>query len=219
MGKRPPTLAMKRTAAKQKGRPQYGAKRALIVRAVGPALQRYGLSGTTIEAIAKVAGLDRATVYYYFPDKSAIFREAIHDGLADLTSALEDVAGSGTTAEAKIAASMRAVMSAYEKHYPQLYIFFTNGDRSSIIDADLNTEIVASGRRYEDFVETIIRQGNAEGIFQTPLPPRVFAKAIAGMLNGTARWFAPGGTLSAEQVADGMSRMILNGVLIPGGRA
>ena len=77
--KRQPTLAMKRKAAQQRDRAQYGAKRDMILKAAGPVLERNGFAGTTIEAIAREAGLDRATVYYYFADKGAIFREAIHE--------------------------------------------------------------------------------------------------------------------------------------------
>src|SRR6266700_3875406 len=148
--KRQPTLAMKRKAAQQRDRAQYGAKRDMILKAAGPVLERNGFAGTTIEAIAREAGLDRATVYYYFADKGAIFREAIHDGLAYMIAALEEV----------------------------------------------------------------VRDGIKQGVFKTSLPPKVFAKAITGMLNWTSRWFVPDGVLDADDVADGMADTILNGVLV-----
>src|SRR5579859_6188139 len=97
--KRQPTLAMKRDAAQQRDRAQYGAKRDKILKAAGPVLQRHGLAATTIEAIAKEAGVDRATIYYYFSDKGAIFREAITEGLNEMVSALEQVAKSGDAPE------------------------------------------------------------------------------------------------------------------------
>ena len=205
---------MKRRAAQQKDRARYGAKRKQILKAAGPVLQQHGLSGTTIEAIANVAGVDRATIYYYFADKGAIFREAIHDGLVEMIDALEAIAAGGASPELRLRDSMRVVMSAYEKHYPQLYIFFTDGAPSSIIDGHLNAEIVESGRRYEELVEAIVRDGISEGVFQTPLPPKVFAKAVTGMLNWTSRWFVPGGALGADDVADGMAGIVLNGVLV-----
>jgi len=70
---------MKRTVAQRKDRASYSAKREKIIKAAGPVLKRYGLSGTTIEAIAQEAGVDRVTIYYYFADKGAIFREAMAD--------------------------------------------------------------------------------------------------------------------------------------------
>jgi AcrR family transcriptional regulator len=209
-----PTLAMKRSVAQRNGRVQYGAKRELILQAAGAVLQRNGISGTTVEAIAKEAGVDRATIYYYFADKGAILREAIHDGVMEMISDLEAIAVSGADPADRLRESLRAAMRAYEKHYPQLYIFFMDGASSMIIDTDLNAEIIASGRRYEDLVEAIARDGIRQGVFQTSLPPKVFAKAVTGMLNWTSRWFVPGGALSADDVADGMAQTVLSGVLV-----
>jgi hypothetical protein len=88
-------------------------------------------------------------------------------------------------------------------------------DSSYVIDNDLNEEILASGRRYEDLVDETVRDGIKQGVFATTLPPKVFAKAVTGMLNWTSRWYVPGGPLSADDVADGMADTILNGVQVP----
>jgi TetR/AcrR family transcriptional regulator, cholesterol catabolism regulator len=212
--KRQPTLAMKREAAQQRDRTQYGAKRDMILKAAGPVLERNGFDGTTMDAIAKEAGLDRATLYYYFADKGAIFREAMHDGLAELVTRLEEVAASGDPPEIRLRNSMRALMESFEHHYPQLYIYLRSGDSASIIDEQLNRELILSGRRYEDLIEKVVRDGIKQGVFRTSLPPKVFAKAITGMLNWTSRWWVPGGVLDADDVADGMADTILNGVMV-----
>ena len=212
--KRQPTLAMKREAAQQRDRAQYGAKRDMILKAAGPVLERNGFAGTTVDAIAKEAGVDRATVYYYFSDKGAIFRAAVHDGLAEMVSDLEEVAASEEAPEVRLRNSMRVLMRSFEKHYPQLYIYLRNSDSASIIDEQLNSELIASGRRYEDLVEQVVRDGIKQGVFKTSLPPKVFAKSVTGMLNWTSRWFVPGGVLDADDVADGMADTILSGVKV-----
>ena len=211
--KRSPTLAMKRSAAQDKDRAQYGAKREAILHAAGPVLQREGINGATMGAIASEAGVDRATIYYYFEDKQEIFRTAIHDGLAEMVTALEDIAVSGHSAEVRLRDSIRAVMRAYERHYPQLYIFFQDGATSSIIDNHLNAEILASGARYEALVEAAVRDGVESGVFVTPLPPKMFAKIVVGMLNWTSRWFVPGGAMGADDIADGMAETVLRGIM------
>ncbi len=212
--KRSPTLAMKRSAAQDKDRAQYGAKRDAILHAAGPVLQREGINGATMAAIANEAGVDRATIYYYFQDKQEIFRTAIHDGLVEMVAALEDVAASGHSAEVRLRDSIRAVMRAYERHYPQLYIFFQDGAMSSIIDNHLNAEILASGARYEALVEAAVRDGVESGVFVTPLPPKMFAKIVVGMLNWTSRWFVPGGAMGADDIADGMAETVLRGIMV-----
>ncbi len=211
--KRSPTLAMKRSAAQDKDRAQYGAKREAILHAAGPVLQRDGINGATMGAIASEAGVDRATIYYYFEDKQEIFRTAIHDGLVEMVAALEDVAASGHSAPIRLRDSIRAVMRAYERHYPQLYIFFQDGATSSIIDNHLNAEILGSGARYEALVEAAVRDGVESGVFVTPLPPKMFAKIVVGMWNGTSRWFVPGGAMGADDIADGMADTVLRGIM------
>jgi len=121
----------------------------------------------------------------------------------DMIGALEAIATNDGSADHKLIDSMRAVMRTYGKHNPHLFLFLTDDARSSIIDPELRAEIVRSGRRYEDLVEAIIREGVANGIFRTPLPPKVFAKTIAGMLNWTARWYVPGGALGRRTLRMG----------------
>ncbi|MGW6144846.1 TetR/AcrR family transcriptional regulator [Streptomyces sp. NPDC055140] len=203
---------MKRDAAKERDRARYGAKRDKILKAAGQVLERKGFAGTTIEAVAREAGVDRATVYYYFEDKGAIFRAAIHDGLAEMVAALEEVAASSEPPDVRLRQSMRVVMRSFEHHYPQLYIYLRSGDSASVIDEHLNRELIDCGRRYEDVVEQVVRDGIKQGVFRTALPPKVFAKSVTGMLNWTSRWFIPGGMLDADDVADGMADMVLSGV-------
>jgi TetR/AcrR family transcriptional regulator, cholesterol catabolism regulator len=211
--RRPAGLAVKRDVAQRKERASYAAKREKIVKAAGSVLKQHGLGGTTVEAIAREAGLGRATIYYYFADKGAIFGEVIHGGLVEMVAALEEVAASGDSPEVQLRSSMRVVMRAFEQHYPQLYVFLSE-DSSSVTDSDLHAEITAAGRRYEDLLDAVVRDGIRQGIFQTSLPPKAFTKTVAGMLNWTSRWFAPGGILDADDVAYGMADTILAGVLI-----
>ena len=211
--KRPPTLAMKRAAAQRKDQARYGAKREQILKAAAKVLGNNGLSATTIEAIAQEAGLDRATVYYYFPDKYAIFREAIHDGVAELVDGLEKVSEADMPPQERLREALHVIMRAYERHYPQLYIYFQEGASQTVIDMHLTRELIGSGRRAEDLFEATLREGVARGEFTISLPPKVFAKLLVGMLNWTSRWFVPDGALSAEDIANGMTETVLMGIV------
>jgi AcrR family transcriptional regulator len=207
-----PSLAEKRGIALRKDRAKYGARRDRIVQAAGPLLLKHGLKGTTIGAIAKEAGVDRGTLYYYFPNKEEIFRESIHSGLKEMVGHLELVAKSREAPEVRLRESMRVVMRAFEKHYPYLYIFFQGGDWSALIDHGLNEEIVDSGRQYEALLLKVIRDGVKTGEFSSSVPPKITVRMIQGMLNWTHAWFTPGGRLNADAVADGMADTILGGL-------
>jgi AcrR family transcriptional regulator len=207
-----PSLAEKRDIATRKDRAKYGAKRDRIIAAAGPLLLKQGVKGTTIGNIAKEAGVDRGTLYYYFQNKEDIFHSAIHSGIKDMVGHLELVAKSREAPEARLRESMRVVMRAFEKHYPYLYIFFQSGDTSSLIDQGLNEEIIDSGRQYEALLYKVIRDGVKSGDFNSSLPPRITVRMIQGLLNWTHAWFTPGGKLNADAVADGMADTLLAGL-------
>jgi hypothetical protein len=60
-------------------------------------------------------------------------------------------------------------------------------------------------------VEAAVRDGVDSGVFVTPLPPKVVAKLVVGMLNWTSRRFVPGAVMGAVDVADGMADTMLKG--------
>lgn len=59
-----------------------GEKRRRVVEAARYLILRHGLRGTTMEAIAREAGMAKPTLYAQFPDKDAVFA-AIVDGLTE----------------------------------------------------------------------------------------------------------------------------------------
>ena len=59
--------------------------------------------------------------------------------------------------------------------------------------------VEALRRRYEDVLETILRDGVAEGVFDVP-DPKIATLAVIAMLNGVNTWYRSGGRLSLDEV-------------------
>ena len=205
-------LAQRRSAAEKKDRARYGEKRNRIIAAAGPVLEQMGLQGATVGAIAKSAGLDRATVYYYFADKFAIFRAAIHEGLEEMFIALDSCTVGEESSANRLQRAIRIAMDVFERHYPYLYIYFREGSVSEVIDKNLGAETVHSGFRHEQVLHGIIQDGIDNGEFVEILPVEVSVNLIVGMLNWTYTWFRPYGRLNGRDVADGMTRTFLAGI-------
>jgi AcrR family transcriptional regulator len=206
------SLSLKRDAAQANDRDKYNAKRAEILHASNEVLHRHGVNKTTIGLIAKHAKVDRATMYYYFEDKYAIYRELIRDGLTEYFGGLDTVAASTSPPELRLREAMCVVMQAFEKHYPQLYIFFQATGSAEVLGADLYEATVESGRRFEALLDRILHDGIKTGIFSPETPVKIVVKQVVGMLNWTSRWFQPDGDLDGAGVAAAMADTVLNGV-------
>jgi AcrR family transcriptional regulator len=206
------SLSQKRRSAQANDRDKYNARRAEILRASGQVLHRHGVSKTTIGLIAKHAKVDRATMYYYFEDKYAIYRELILDGLTDYFDGIDTVTASTSPPELRLREAMSTVMQAFEKHYPQLYIFFQASGSAEVLGRELYEATVESGRRFEALLDRILHEGIDTGVFSIDTPVRIVIKQVVGMLNWTSRWFQPEGELDGVGVADAMADTILNGI-------
>jgi TetR/AcrR family transcriptional regulator, cholesterol catabolism regulator len=206
------SLSLKRLSAQANDRHKYNAKRAEILRTSGQVLHRHGVSNTTIGLIAKHAKVDRATMYYYFEDKYAIYRELILDGLTEYFDGIDTVAASTSPPERRLREAMSTVMQAFEKHYPQLYIFFQASGSVEVLGSELCKATVESGRRFEALLGRILHDGIDTGVFAADTPVKIVIKQVVGMLNWTSRWFQPEGELDGVGVANAMADTILNGI-------
>ncbi|MFM7617812.1 MAG: TetR/AcrR family transcriptional regulator [Actinomycetes bacterium] len=75
-------------------------------------LARHGIAKTTLDDVAREAGVSRATLYRYFPGKQALLAAAVATEAARMVAAI-DAAGAGTTdLEDAVVAMMRT--AAYE---------------------------------------------------------------------------------------------------------
>jgi AcrR family transcriptional regulator len=206
------SLSLKRLSAQANDRHKYNAKRAEILRASGQVLHHHGVSKTTIGLIAKHAKVDRATMYYYFEDKYAIYRDLILDGLTEYFDGIDTVAASTSPPELRLREAMSTVMQAFEKHYPQLYIFFQASGSVEVLGSELYKATVESGRRFEALLGRILDDGIDTGVFAADTPVKIVIKQVVGMLNWTSRWFQPEGELDGVGVANAMADTILNGI-------
>jgi AcrR family transcriptional regulator len=59
------------------GRPRSERATAAILRAAGELLDRRGLDGLSVDAIAARAGVSKATIYRWWPNKAAIVMDAV----------------------------------------------------------------------------------------------------------------------------------------------
>lgn len=90
-------------------------RRARIIDAARYLILRQGLRATSMEAIAKQAGIAKPTLYGYFPDKDAVFGAIIAEIGTDIHAAVEGaLAGEGDVAE-RIAAALNAKYKVINK--------------------------------------------------------------------------------------------------------
>jgi TetR/AcrR family transcriptional regulator len=135
-----------------------------------------GLDGATMSDIAEVTGIPRATLYYYFEGKEAVFarmcamvldafEEAISVALADAGSAAERLA--------RVVRAQLEFCAAHPAAFMAMHLDLGRAARR----AEMSERMV---RAYLRPVAKLLEEGVADGTMRPVASPRVVAAAILG---------------------------------------
>lgn len=130
---------------------------ASILDAAQQLILKHGLRGTSMEAIARQAGIAKPTLYAYFPDKAAIFAALVERLIGEWRTAFQaGLAGEGDVVQ-RIAAAMTAKHKAVRRllaNSPHADELYDEHDRSGAaqfaafeteLAAAIETELAAAG--------------------------------------------------------------------------
>lgn len=209
----PSAIATRRRAAMLVPNAQYVDRRATILQSAVKTFRERGVSATAMDDIAKVAGLDRSSLYYYFSNKEELLQELLGDLVARSVEKAETVARSDGVAAAKLARLVRELVASYAHHYPTLFIFVDEYIlRRQLDDSEWAQRVRQWGRRYDAAISAVIEQGVADGSLHGVGDIRTVGRAIVGMVNSMAVWFVPGELSDGEAVADVLVGLVLDGL-------
>lgn len=187
----------------------------IIIRAAIKVFARRGYDGTRIAEIAKVSGLPKPNIYYYFKSKEAIYDAIIKDLLTAWDTALEELDASRDPAEA-IAGYIRAKLDYSRRHKDELKIFANENVRGA---RHLGAAAVRHIRERTRARERVFRGWIASGRMDAVKTPHLFIMLWATTqfyadFDAMARTGLDARTLGASQFAEAaetITRIILKG--------
>jgi TetR/AcrR family transcriptional regulator, cholesterol catabolism regulator len=213
-------IAKRRAAAKASAdnNPAYREKKEAIRQAAGRVFHQRGFHATKLNDVAAEAGVDRASLYYYVGSKEQLFRDVVGEAVTANIEATAVIAKEDLPASEKIVKIIRELMISFEKYYPYLYVFvqedFVKLKDESAQDNEWMTTVLEWNSRYFKLIRGVINDGIQSGELRTPLPAGIVANCLIGMMNYSNLWFQPEGLLDAEEIARGMSSIVLDGLKI-----
>lgn len=210
-------IGQRRVAAEEESSKSYIARRREIAQAAVRVFNRVGLQRASLKAVADEMGVDRASLYYYFSSKEALFDEVVRAVVEKNLEIVRTICASGMSPSRKLRDLMCMLMTSYGEHYPVFYIYIR--ENLSQVDesrADWSREMREMNRQTTEAVISIIEQGYADKSFRNIGSPRVVAYGVLGVVGWTHRWFRPGQSdVSAEEIGKTYAEMLLAGLESP----
>ena len=145
------------------------------MRAAIDCFARLGYQGTTIDRIARDAGVTKGAVYYHFRDKEQLLFDAVKDHVGEFErQVLAEV-----TPETDAMAALRRVVDVCFFHAT------VSNHRRLIITLMIEAiEFRNILRRMRDFLADVVRDGQRRGTLRTGVSPEAAAAVIAGGIMG-----------------------------------
>jgi TetR/AcrR family acrAB operon transcriptional repressor len=144
---------------------------------------RYGYQATSIDRIAKAAGLTKGAIYYHFKDKEHLLFAAVTNRVGQF----ERRVAADLALVADAAAALREVARVCLEHATK-----SNHRRLIVtlmveaIDTNprLEAEFRAMMQRFRDFLQSIVQRGQKSGQFRRDIDAAVAAEVYAGAIMG-----------------------------------
>ncbi len=183
--------------------------RQAILAAATETFARFGFKKTSIDDIARRAGIGKGTVYLHFESKEELFATVVRDVWGREFEDVRKAVRQGRTPEAKLRALCRARLDAVASLARALNI----AEEFALELIDLARPHVHEFRERElAFVEEILAEGTAAGVFVVRKPRLVAVALLAllealvpGMMRGAAEEFRAGTDELIETVLRGLA--------------
>jgi AcrR family transcriptional regulator len=168
-----------------------------------------GYRATTLEDIAAAVGMLKGSLYYYIRSKEELLYLVVRDPIRQAHNKLEKIVTSDAPVTTKIAQAIANHMTLFHQHYPHIAVYLHDYHH---VMKQLQKNVIETPKHYQRLWATILQQGVDAGELRRDLDVQVVGYAILGMCNWAYRWYNPHGTLSAEEIAQVFTKLVLNGL-------
>ncbi|MEO8153524.1 MAG: TetR/AcrR family transcriptional regulator [Rhizobacter sp.] len=170
---------------------------------------RKGYEGTSLRDIAEKAGITKAALYYWFPEKETLFKRVVAGHMAALvervTQAIEKVDTPVEKIRAFLLCSAQQIDNDRSAWISSSSTFWSN------FDAEQRKAVIPERDRFERLLRQCVTDAVSEGSLRDVDPALATRLLLSGM-NYLPRWHKAGGPLTAVQVVEQYLDMVLGGL-------
>jgi len=168
-----------------------------IVAAAGRIFREKGYHATSVRDIAESVGLLKGSLYHYIRSKEELLARLFDGLLEDTLRELEAIVARGGSADARLAAMVRAYAAAVMANHDAVGLYLRE---SRSLPAPELAKLGTRRRRMRALFTEVIAEGARSGAFAVR-DAKIAALTILGSCNWLYEWYRPGGRLSAEAIA------------------
>lgn len=166
-------------------RPSRAEVRGRLIAAAAEVFAAKGYDASSVDDIARQAGLTKGAVYSNFDSKDDLFFELLGEKVAERIALVENLPASPEPAEAWVR-GVGAALNAAMVEQPGWHVLFIEFWQRAIRDPAARERFVPRRRKLHDLVAKTIERRADELNLRLPVDPDRLATAMIGLSNGLA---------------------------------
>ena len=171
---------------------------------------QYGYHAATMRDIARISGIQAASIYYHYASKQALLVEIMDTHMRNLNANLQRIMQENTSIELRL---HEAIANHIRLHTTYKAEFFIIDTEIRALEEEQRGVILPLRDQYEMLLQGLLREGMQQGMFRQ-VDIKIASYALIAMCTEVATWFRPDGRLSVQQVIDIYTQMITEGLLL-----
>jgi len=153
----------------------------IIFREAARLFSEKGYERTSMRAIAEAAGVSKPAIYYYFPNKDALFEDMLNAAVEQVQEVLEKIQDSTMTPIEKLTEIAVSRFTMYLE-YPELSKFLTDIAVWNI-KKKIMLNFIKKHQGIDAIVNDIVAEGIVTGQFRSGIDPTLATTMFLGGLN------------------------------------
>ena len=189
--------------------PEGRSMRECILDAAVQLFAEYGYHAAPLRDIARIAGIQAASIYHHYPSKQALLVEIMETYMQLLNNSTERIVREYADPLQQL---HEVIANHIRMHTTYKAEFFILDTEIRSLERESRPSILALRHKYETLLQEILHEGMEQGIFRR-CDVKVTSYAIITMCTQVAAWFHPDGRLSVQQVITIYRQLITEGLL------
>lgn len=155
------------------------------------AAKRFASTGyrqTTLEEIARHAGVAKASMYRYFENKQELLAKIFLKVAGSFARSIQPLLAAPLPPDEKLRRAVQDLVRTMGENVALFTVFYSE---EADLPPRLRAEVLEVRRRFAANLESILREGMTQGVFRE-MEANLVVYAIMGMCGWLHKWYGPG---------------------------
>jgi AcrR family transcriptional regulator len=167
-----------------------------------------GYEAATLQEIADRVGILKGSIYYYIKTKGDLLDNLLIDVHTEGLAMIRECAAIEGTIFDKLSAMIRGHISYMSRNQTKTSVYL---HELKALGAEHRDRLFRSHEHRDEFL-ALLKQGQAEGLVDPELDPKLTAQTMLGWINSLYQWYSPKRSAGIGVIANHFASIMLRGV-------